>query len=534
MNVPVEVQVNVISVKKNSLRRKLILKNIERGRNHLIVKRMINTEEGPRKLPVLYIVQSDDQGVRAEPFDSLLEYYEDRSSMSYQWMKNVARGLGLLIDFGMATASSGWYEKWAAEGKLYRRLFRGLAKALIRGTATLDESGRLKDPTSLYWSPLGPDQTGVLLSSLTWYFRWMGEDDANSRWAAAGSTDGIAKHPLVALRLAAELQIRNETSLLAHTKGFKKKSPSHPHLLVTGMAKSAESAVPTFPARHVMTFLQKGFVDLAGNRNDEAELVAHLTFGLGIRESEAFHLFVSDVQFVEGFPWVFFHHPSAGRVSDSGRGLITRKEYLQKFGLLPRNEDEGRNKAGWKGMHGDGDGTPGFWLPINPIRNRAAELLKRYLFVKRPGIMAARPRSAGDHPFLLVTPRRLGGWNTGEIGDPYTIEAYEGAWETAVRRIGQLSDDPVMMKMEKARGNTPHGSRHFYGKFLYSAGVDGTVIQRCMHHRSLLAHQAYTRLTDSEVNDILHRASRGVDASAPFKDLGKEFMSQFDDIPAAA
>ncbi len=534
MNVPVEVLVNVISVKKNSLRRKLILKNIERGRNHLIVKRMVNTEEGPRKLPVLYIVQSDDKGFRVEPFDSLLEYYEDRSSMSYQWMKNVARGLGLLIDFGMATASSGWYEKWAAEGKLYRRLFRGLAKALIRGTATLDEGGRLKDPTNLYWSPLGPYQTGVLLSSLTWYFRWMGEDDANSKWAAAGSTDGIAKHPLVALRLAAELQIRNQTSLLAHTKGFKKKSPSHPHLLVTGTAKSAGGAVPTFPARHVMTFLRRGFVDRAGNRNEEAELAAHLTFGLGIRTSEAFHLFVTDVQFVEGVPWVFFHHPSHGRVSDCVRGVITRKEYLQQFGLIPREEDKGRNEAGWKGMQDDGDGTPGFWIPIDPIRNRAAELLKRYLFVTRPAIMAARPRSAGDHPFLLVTPRRLGGWNTGEIGDPYTIGAYQGAWKTAVRRIGELSGDPLMDKMEKARGNTPHGSRHFYGKFLYSTGVEGSVIQRCMHHRSLLAHLAYTRLTASEINDILQRANRGGDRGGPFTDLRAEFMSQFNDVPVSA
>ncbi len=525
---------NVISVKKNSLRRKLILKNIERGRNHLIVKRIVNTEEGPRKLPVLYIVQSDDKGVRVEPFGSLLEYYEDRSSMSYQWMKNVARGLGLLIDFGIATASSGLYEKWAAEGKLYRRLFRGLAKSLVRGTATLDEGGRLKDPTGLYWSPLGPEQTGVLLSALTWYFRWMGEDDANSRWAAAASTDGIAKHPLVALRLAAELQIRNQTSLLSHTKGLKKRAPSHPHLLVTGTAKRAENAVPTFPSRHVMTFLRKGFVDRAGNRNDEAELVAHLTFGLGIRTSEAFHLFVTDVQFVDGVPWVFFHHPSHGRVFDRVGGMITRKEYLQQFGLLPRNEDKGRNEAGWKGMHGDGDGTPGFWLPIDPIRNRAAELLKRYLFVTRPAIMAARPRSAGDHPFLLVTPRRLKGWNTGEIGDPYTIEAYRRAWQTAVGRVAELSGDPVMERMEKARGNTPHGSRHFYGKFLYSAGVEGSVIQRCMHHRSLTAHLAYTRLTPAEINDIVQRASRSNDNNKPFKDLREEFMSQFDEIPSAA
>jgi hypothetical protein len=214
--------------------------------------------------------------------------------------------------------------------------------------------------------------------------------------------------------------------------------------------------------------------------------------------------------------------------------MITRKAYLQQFGLLPRNEDKGRNEAGWKGMHGDGDGTPGFWLPVDPIRNRAAELLKRYLFVTRPAIMAARPRSAGDHPFLLVTPRRLEVWNTGEIGDPYTIEAYHRAWQTAVSRVAELTGDPLMERMEKGRGNTPHGSRHFYGKFLYSAGVEGTVIQRCMHHRSLTAHLAYTRLTPAEVNDIVQRASRRDDTGRPFEDLRKQFMSQFDENPSAA
>lgn len=88
-----------------------------------------------------------------------------------------------------------------------------------------------------------------------------------------------------------------------------------------------------------------------------------------------------------------------------------------------------------------------------------------------------------------------------------------------------------MEKMEKARGNTPHGSRHFYGKFLYSAGVEATVIQRCMHHRSLLAHRVYTRLTPGEINGILQRASQEVDTRQPFRDLRAEFMSQFNDVP---
>ncbi|WP_454852250.1 hypothetical protein [Rhizobium binxianense] len=514
--------------------RKLDLTNIERGLYHLIVKQIVNTESGPRKLPKLYVLVPDaDHGVRPETFEPILDYFEERSALSYHWKKNASRAVGLLIDFGMAMSATGRFKRWEESGRLQRSLFRSLATALVRGTGTIGPDGRLRDASKLYWKPLGRRQAGVLLSSLTLFFKWLGEDDANSSWASAGSTEGIGKHPVIALRLVTELQLRKQASLLGHLKGIRK-DPSHPYPFITGKARSAESAVPTFPARHVMSFLRRGFLDPAGSRNEEAELAAHLAFGLGVRESEPFHLFVTDVQFVKGVPWVFFHHPSDGKVADRQGGLITRREYLSRFGLLPRNEDEGRNKAGWKGMHGDGDGTPGFWLPVDPIRNKAAELLKRYLFVTRPAIMAARPRSAGDHPFLLVNPRKVVGWNTGEPGDPYTIEAYEAAWERAVRRIGELSQDPAMARMKWGWGNTPHGARHFFGKFLFSTGVAGTVIQRCMHHRTLSAHLAYTRLTPAEINDILQKASRGDQGDTPARDFREDFMSQFENVPTAS
>lgn len=525
---------NSASKRRTPRNRKLNLRNIERGRHHLIVKQVVSTEDGPRKLPMLYVLVPDlEVGVRPEAFEPLLEYYEERTLLSYHWKKNVARGLGLLIDFVMATSGTAQFGQWQTQGQLQRRLFRNLAKALVRGTGALDPNGRFRDPTNLHWKPLGRSQAAVLLSSLTLFFKWMAEDDANSAWALAGSTEAIGKHPVVALRLAAELQLRRESSLLGHLTGVRK-NPSHPFPFIVRKASKTDGAVPTFPARQVMPFLRKGFVDRLGDRNEEAELLAHLAFGLGLRESEPLHLFGSDIQFVEGVPWVFFHHPAEGKVIDRNGGMITRRQYLEGFGLLPRNEDEGRNKAGWKGMAGDGDGTPGFWLPVDPIRNRAAELLKRYLFVTRPAIMAARPRSAGDHPFLFVNPRKVDGRNTGEMGDPYTLEAYKGAWETAVRRVGQLTNDRVMERMEKPRGNTPHGARHFFGKFLYTSGVEGSVIQRCMHHKTLDAHKAYTRLTPAEINDILQKASRGDRVDAPFADLRNDFMSQFENIPNTA
>lgn len=511
----------------------LDLTSLERGRYHVIVKETVKTEDGARKLPKLYlIVPSEDGGVRPEPFEPILEYFEDRSTMSYGWKRTASRAVGLLIDYGMAMSSTGLFPEWKAQGVLQRRLYRGFAKALVRGTAKADKAGHVVDQTGLHWRPLGHRQAGVLLSSLTLVFRWMQEDDENSKWVLAADTDKVADHPAVALRLAIELQMRRQASLLGHLKGIKRE-PGHSLPFVVKRHSSPESAVPTFPARYVIPFLREGFVDRRGRRNAEAELVAHLIFGLGVRESEPFHLFTTDVQFVGGVPWVFFHHPENGRVSDGIGRMITRGEYLQRFGLQPRNTSEGRLKAGWKGMFGDGDGASGFWLPIDPIRNHAALLLKRYLFVTRPTIMAARPRSAGDHPFLLVNPRRINGANTGELGDPYTLEAFEGAWERAVGRIGRRFDDPKMVKMDKRYGNTPHGGRHFFGKFLLTSGVEGPVIQRCLHHRTLDAHRAYTRLTPSEVNSILEESSQREPSYEPFRELRKDFLSQFENVPQA-
>lgn len=513
---------------------RLDLRCIERGRHHVIVKQASQTEDRRLRIPMLYFIVSDTEGnVRPEAFDLLIEYYEDRLAMSYAWKKNGARAIGLLVDYSMAMSATTTFRKWKENGVLERRLYRGLAKALLKGTEKIDGNGRVVDPTRLYWRGLGRRQAHVLLSSLTLFFQWMREDDANSKWISAASVDHLAEHPLVVLKIAAELQMRRSASLLGHMKGMKSRS-AHPYPFIVRPQPVDSKSVPTFPVKHYSRFLCQGFENRNGWRNETAELAAHLIFGLGIRESESFHLFVTDVQFVAGVPWIFFHHPQEGKVRCGSAGLITRQEYLQRFGMLPRNIDEGRNKAGWKGMAGDAEGTPGFWLPIDPLRNRAARLLHNYIFKTRPAIMAARPRSLSDHPFLLVSPRRGEGPYWGDVGDPYTLEALEGAWERAVIRIGRRFNDHIMAKMCKPHGNTLHGGRHFYGRFLLNAGVEGAIIRDCMHHRSLNAYLAYTRLTSSEINDILQETQERPSERKPSKNLRDQFMSQFQQTPSAA
>ena len=49
----------------------------------------------------------------------------------------------------------------------------------------------------------------------------------------------------------------------------------------------------------------------------------------------------------------------------------------------------------------------------------------------------------------------------------------------------------------------------FSGYSFFMSGVDGHLIQSCMHHRSPEAHVVYTRLTPSEINALLNEASQG-------------------------
>lgn len=508
------------------------LGNIERGRHHVVLKGNVTADDGMMKVPILYLIVPDDQnGVRPEALENLLEYFEDHSSMSYAWKKNAARAIGALIDFTLAMSATSDFQKWRDRGILERRLFRGLAKALRNGTESLDSAGRLVDRTRLYWRPLGPGQASVLLSALTLYFRWLGEDNSFSKWASSASTSSISSHPIEALRLAAELQIRRQSSLLGHLKGVKKE-PSHPYPFIVKRPSKSLCSVPVFPSEYVLPFLSHGFVDSDGKVDETANLLTHLIFGLGLRKSEAFHLFHTDAQFIENVPWVFFHHPEHGMVESRSGRIINRREYLQDFRLLPRNLDTGRNAAGWKGMADDGIGTAGIWLPIDAIRDRTHYLLSRYLFKIRPSIMAARSRSLGSHPFLLVTSRRIDGSYTGEVGDPYTMAAFDGAWSRAVQRIGKLFDDPAMTLMRKSHGNTPHGARHFGGRFLFTAGVEGTLIQRFLRHRSLESHKVYTRLTPSEINALIQHAAGPNPPNDPFCNLREQFAAHFKAPPS--
>ena len=327
-----------------------------------------------KKRPVLWLILADAYGMtHVECYRPLLDDFADHPAMSYMWMKNAARGYGALVDHSLSVGSLPEFTKWRKEGVLQRHLLRGLAIALVNGTVDASLGGRTVDATRLYWSPLGKRQATVLLSALTLFINWMKDQPEATAWFAAASTERIERNPQVALAIAKELLIRKRNSLLGHLKGVERRPP-HAFPGVVGKSTKGTVAVPTFPAKYVGPLLYKAFRNERDECDETAQLLAHLIVMLGIRKSEGFHLYVSDVQFINQEPWIFFHHPEFGKIQLENSWQITRTEYLQQFGTLPRNRENGRYLAGWKGMADDEQGTPGYFLPIAPLRQRTADL----------------------------------------------------------------------------------------------------------------------------------------------------------------
>jgi hypothetical protein len=511
-------------------RRAKNLPSLERGRHHLIVRQQASCDGIAVRWPILYVVYTDDIGdVRIHRLAPLLDYFADHSARSYRWMKNVARAIGALIDHSTSIALSSDFNEWKKAGMVERKLLRGLAHSLLKGTVRQGPDGRFEDPTGLYWRGLGKKQAGVLLSALTLFFRWLRDEPYGEDWARGASTDAIRNHPMIAFRLASELIVRRQNSLLGHLSG-QAREPSHAFPFIVQQSAPSTGAVPTFPAKYVGPMLYKGFENGRGGCDETAQLLTHLIFLFGIRKSESFHLFASDVQFSAGTFWVFFHHPEYGKVMVGGEH-VTRQEYLRRFGLAPRNRIEGPNKAGWKGMADELQGAVGYALPIPVLFKRTMSLLRHYIFNTRPAIMALRPRSLPDHPFLFVSTGRAAGVGGVAVGDPYTMSAYEEAWGRAIPRIGKMFDDPSMMKPRKANGTTPHGARHFFGRFLFSAGVEGPIIQRCLHHKTLEAYKVYTRLTPGEIDQILRNANEDISSNGGPTEMRDGFLSQLQMTP---
>ena len=263
----------------------------------------------------------------------------------------------------------------------------------------------------------------------------------------------------------------------------------------SALAKGRNERSPGLPGGAHRRTVGKGFCT-AGRNDYRGMLITLLLHGGGFRESEPFHLYISDVFPDPANPRqakVLIHHPSHGAApadwhDERGKPRKgNRAEYLaHHFGLVPRTEVMDCRHAGWKGGTHDAAYYKQVYWFLPEYGEWFLQLWNRYL--------EQVARIDRDHPFAFINLHR------GPIGAIYTLTQYNKAHAAACERIG--------LKVGKVLGTTPHGHRHAYGRRLRNAGLDKTLIRRFMHHASLESQEVYTQANTQEVLAALEAAAQ--------------------------
>lgn len=441
----------------------------------------------------MHVVYVAEHGRQPRPFAPLIHYVIETGSVRrLPWQREVATAVRLLLDFLAALGAS-------ADG-LDTGTFRGFAETLLSGTRHLDDE-RLR---ALRWQPVSRQRARRCLHVLTAFLDWMCEHAGRpsiNPWRAATPAERLVRLRHLETQRAEALlghaayrhrdaefagQVRevdlrspSANTVFAEVRAFDERAFGR--LLVHGFARSAPPLAPL----HRRTRLRD-------------VLIAILLHGGGLRLAEPFHLFVEDVcedPLRPGSALVRLFHPEQGRApEEDGARWRDREHYLRdRWRRLPRTLERGRFRAGWKNLAlSDRAARCAFvtWFPTH-WGEEFLRLFRLYL----------RHRPRGQHPFLFASE------HPAHCGEPYTVEAFKQAHAHAVRRIGLVP--------AKARGTSPHGHRHAYGKRLRQAKVDPLFIQRAMHHRSRHSQLVYTGATHAEVAAALRVAETKMAAPLP-------------------
>lgn len=493
------------------------IRYVARGLHHVVVWHKV---EGAfrRDLPVLYVFRGESRD--AEPMLTLFDYTKAYATRSATWHLYRLRTIGALVDFVVQCGPN--FLARGSDGRPTspaRNLFRTFVRAMVLGTINV-ENGEISDESGLYWTPSTVKEVERRVEALRDVARWL--DSEGHGYALANTV--LPEIPSEASGVLAFLytsQVVKRISLLDYLSPLAKTAPARTRNLAGRPGSNIQPAY-AFPENLIRGLLTYGF-----ESDPSGRLNAMFQLGGGLRESEGFHLWLTDAQFVDGEAALFLFHPADAWITDPKGREVTRRQYLlETFNRVPRSDLlRDPEAAGWKGLRGDINGAHVHWLPGMGIGQAVAAAVKGYLKNVRDPIMKVR-RHMGlpDHPYLLVSPRPMAGPNGWRVGDPYTMNAFRSSWDRAVKRvyrteIGSIPD------VVKRNGLTGHACRHRYAQRLVDLKLDGAVLQQCLRHVNPFSHLAYLQLPASKVNESLQAAA----ASLPDPDWGfRQFLSTSD------
>lgn len=427
--------------------------------------RYTDNETGNRYLlPGIYT----EQGILI----SHLRYLAHFNTRSQSWKTRSVFAIRLLLQF---------FSSNSTDTTKATDLLRQFSYALTTGTINYET---MDDQSDLFWLPRSPDDANTLLSHITRY------------------TDFLALQPeyeaerVNPFRKATKYEERLNWCAYYH----KKSNVFLSHLKNTDAQRLKALSVRTiqgveylpldveqvmqFPESHIQTLLDNGFL-INGQVDYKCQAISMLMNYGGLRKSEVFHLYISDIQphpVHHGEALVRVFHPQYGESPDPDyqdrqqflsitTSYKSRNTYLQTKLLF----------SGWKGSVLT-DRRNFFEITFIPPR-MAKEFLN--VWIKYLKYQRVEPPINNPHPFAFTCSQ----------GQPETIKNFSRKHKRAVERIGLVS--------RKGYGTTEHGHRHAYGYRARKHGLSLIEIQRLMRHKSPLSCLVYIRPTIEDVRNIL-------------------------------
>ncbi|MBP2463601.1 MULTISPECIES: gamma-mobile-trio recombinase GmtY [unclassified Rhizobium] len=423
------------------------------------------------------------------PLCPLLEFFltEANRNKSLAWQTKACRAIGCLYDYLYAVRDANRPDPPIT-------YLSDFVQALLSGTVADDGD----DPSGLFWPPASWSRVSETISFVNVF------SDFCARKYGAEALNPIVENTFQQ-RLAAyrKLDIRNQNSLLKHlgvSKVARKQATRARAVVSPDSPKVSDRAPPRFPPEAFDALLSSGYKKAGkGKRLSDRYHLRDMMICIlqrygGLRASEPFHLFVTDVlesKSVPGSAEVRLYHPELGRFSYMSplTGEIvhtTRTEFLrERYGLQPRNQRTDKKAAGWKELMLD-VGAPHYYAVVRWFPTYWGLLFWK---LYQAYVREVLPTNL-DHPYLLVNLS-----NSKRKGSMYTLSAYYDNHAAAMDRIG--------VRVNKEEGTSSHGFRHAYGHSLECAGISDKITQVCMHHKSVVSQGVYTLPDASEVNVAL-------------------------------
>jgi hypothetical protein len=358
-------------------------------------------------------------------------------------------------------------------------LLKSFTVTLITGSINYKD---LNDPLGLYWKPRNVRDANNILFHITHYTDFL------------ALQNGYASSRINPFRKATSYEERlnwcayyhkQQNVFMNHLTNYERAKAQTRQVRLVGKfpdSKIENEKVTRFPDEHIERLIYLGF-EKNGITDFKSQAITMLLNYGGIRKSEVFHIYISDITQNPNRPeeaLVRVYHPEYGASPDPHYKI--RKEYLlaeTKYKSRNHYRLSERLHAGWKS-------------PLLTSRDAYYEIVfcppqkaKEFLaiWVNYLKFQRVEPKQSDFHPFAF----------TNKEGLPETIKNFQRLHKNAVERIG--------LDCKKEMGTTEHGHRHAYGYRLRQYGLDQVEIQKAMHHKSPNSCLVYINPTNEDVRN---------------------------------